>query len=200
MQAKLALEKLKAGNQRYLKFLQTKQPLSVDLNHQPAINGQAPYAVVVSCSDSRVPVEHVFHTGLGDLFVVRVAGNILTETQIGSIEYACTALGTRLVLVLGHTHCGAVNATVQHVLDGGEIASNNLAAIIQQIVPAVEDVQKNSEQFSVEELASASVDQNVANTCDFLLQSSAALSSISDLQVLGGKYDLDSGEVDFFND
>lgn len=148
--------------------------------------GQHPFAVIVSCSDSRVPPELLFDQGLGDLFVVRVAGNVLDAVELGSVEYAVEHLGAKLIVVLGHEKCGAVKATV----DGGDVPQN-IKVITAKILPAVEAA-KAAKATDVYEVAT---DNNVINmvTC---LRADSVLAHIKDIKILGAKYHLESGEVE----
>lgn len=113
-----ALAKLKEGNQRYLSAITNQGNISPEIRKETCENGQSPYAIIIACSDSRVIPESIFTAGIGELFVIRVAGNVMDHHQLGSIEYAAGHLGTKLVVVLGHDHCGAVNAAVHHEPDG----------------------------------------------------------------------------------
>lgn len=116
--AEMALEKLKAGNKLYLSSSKGIGDISSDRRIETALNGQKPYAVIISCSDSRVIPESIFSAGIGDLFVIRVAGNVMDDHQLGSVEYAAAHLGVKLIVVLGHDHCGAVDAAINHDPDG----------------------------------------------------------------------------------
>ncbi len=199
MDAHQALATLKTGNQRFTEFVTNNQAIVVEHNHQPASEGQAPIAVVVACSDSRLPVEHLFHCGLGQLFVIRVAGNVLTETQIGSVEYACSVLGAKLVVILGHSHCGAVNAAVDCALSGQAMASPNLAEIVEQITPAVDQaIQQHGSEHPIQ-IAQTAIELNVHNVCHRLIEKSEVLQSIPELNVVGASYDIDSGKVSFLD-
>lgn len=113
-----ALERLRRGNEEYLVSLTGKGDISPAKRQQTCEHGQKPYAVIVTCSDARVIPESIFSAGIGDLFVIRVAGNVMDDHQLGSIEYAAEHLGIRLVVVLGHDHCGAVDAAINHDPDG----------------------------------------------------------------------------------
>ncbi|HEV8268896.1 MAG TPA: carbonic anhydrase [Thermoanaerobaculia bacterium] len=152
-------------------------------------SGQQPFAVVVSCSDSRVPPEIVFDQGLGDLFVVRVAGNVVDDTALGSIEYAVEHLGSRLVVVLGHERCGAVKAA----LDGGE-AHGHVGSLVHAIAPAVEKV-KDAEGDKLD----LAVRANVSRVVEQLRGSEPLLKEAvgkGDLKIVGMRYDLDTGKVE----
>ncbi len=116
--AQLALEKLKEGNEKYISSESAQGDISIIKRKDTCINGQHPYAIVISCSDSRVMPESIFSAGIGDLFVIRVAGNVMDDHQLGSVEYAASHLGVKLIVVLGHDHCGAVDAAINHDPDG----------------------------------------------------------------------------------
>ena len=135
--ARTAQDCLKAGNQR---FVSDKAGASRRTSERMTelAQGQAPFAIVLGCSDSRVPLEMVFDQGLGDLFVIRVAGNIVAPSLIGSVEFAASKFGTRLVVVLGHSDCGAVGATIDALSGNGEAETKNLDAIVQRVRPSVE--------------------------------------------------------------
>jgi len=132
-----ALERLREGNRRFVSGVRSLEPLMSQARRQEFVEGQQPFAVILGCSDSRVPVEIVFDQGLGDLFVIRVAGNIVAPSQIGSVEFAADRFGTRLVVVLGHTRCGAVLATLEELQPSAEKPSRNLSSIVDRIRPSV---------------------------------------------------------------
>ena len=136
--AERALERLRDGNRRFVEGVRSLDTLASQTRRGDHVAGQAPFAVILGCSDSRVPVEIVFDQGLGDLFVIRVAGNIVAPSQIGSVEFAAERFGTRLVVVLGHTHCGAVQATLEVLQGAGSRQSRNLSSIVDRIRPSVE--------------------------------------------------------------
>jgi carbonic anhydrase len=132
-----ALERLHEGNRRFVSGVRSLETLTSQTRRSEFISGQKPFAVILGCSDSRVPVELVFDQGLGDLFVIRVAGNVVAPSQIGSVEFAAAQFGTQLVVVLGHTRCSAVQSTVDELLQPGENQSRNLRSIVDRIRPAV---------------------------------------------------------------
>src|SRR5210317_2378060 len=133
-----ALHRLRDGNYRFVNGDANNLKSINQARRAELVDGQNPFAVIVACSDSRVPVELLFDQGLGDLFVIRVAGNIVAPSQIGSVEFAATNLGTRLVVVLGHSKCGAVDAALQALESASDIASPNLRSIVDSIRPALE--------------------------------------------------------------
>jgi len=156
--------------------------------------------VILGCSDSRVPAETVFDQGLGDLFVIRVAGNIVAPSQVGSIEFAAEHFGTRLVIVLGHSHCGAVNATIDHLENPGPSASVGLQSIVDRVRPSVETL--ISAGLSGCELSDAAVKANVRSSVDKLRHGSVLLENLIDedgLVIIGAEYDLSTGKVEFFD-
>ena len=187
-----AVERLRAGNRRYVNG--ASHLISVG-GHTPGHGkGQTPFAVILACSDSRVPVEMIFDQGPGDLFVTRVAGNIAAPSQLGSIEYAATQLGTKLVVVLGHSNCGALSATLDAIAEGRAVDSPNLGAIIDRIRTAIESL----DQPSLNDAVAA----NVRHSVQLIRQDSAILARMIDageLTVLGAEYSIESGEVEFFD-
>src|ERR671916_700570 len=136
--AQEALERLKEGNKRFVHHLRSAEVMLSQLRRGELVKGQNPFAIVLGCSDSRVPAEIVFDQGLGDLFVIRVAGNIVASSQVGSVEFAAERFGTPLVVVLGHSRCGAVEATLEELMRPKENQSRNLRSIVDRIRPSVE--------------------------------------------------------------
>src|SRR5918995_670956 len=137
--AREALERLREGNRRFASGVRSNDILASTRRSEVAA-GQEPFAIVLGCSDSRVPAEIVFDQGLGDLFVIRVAGNIVAPSQVGSVEFAASRFGTRLVVVLGHSQCGAVSATLEELRRPSEEQSRNLQSIVDRIRPSVEAI------------------------------------------------------------
>ena len=148
-----AVEMLKEGNQRFLD--KNVQDRDLHIQVQNTSDGQFPYAVVLSCIDSRVPVELVFDQGVGDIFSARVAGNIINEDILGSIEYACGVAGSKAILVLGHTKCGAVTSACKGVELG------NITALLSKVKPAIANVQERDGEVEVEEVTKANVHQSI---------------------------------------
>lgn len=183
--ADIAQKLLIEGNQRFVADMYTVPQIGQDRRIK-LTDGQHPFAVIVSCSDSRVPPEIIFNQGLGDLFVVRVAGNVLDSLELGSVEYAVEHLGTKLIVVLGHEKCGAVKATV----DGGDIPPN-IAAIASKIQPAVEAARAANSSNIYE----ASADTNIRNMVA-RLQADPLLVHIDGVTIVGAKYHLESGQVE----
>lgn len=166
------------------------------------VEGQEPFAVILGCSDSRAPVEIVFDQGLGDLFVIRVAGNIVASSQIGSVEFAAETFGTRLVVVLGHTRCGAVQATLEELQRPTENQSRNLRSIVDRIRPAVEELLETDLRHDPEALAKQAVRANVRVAASTLRHGSEILEQLIEkdgLLVVGAEYSLETGVVEVFD-
>ncbi len=200
LSAQDALTELKAGNQRYVTGNQQQETNLNPKGRSDLLQGQAPFAVIIGCADSRVPVEMIFDQGLGDLFVIRVAGNVITPTQTGSVEYAVANLGTRLVVVLGHTGCGAVSATVAELRKPTGSLSPGLTAIVERIAPAVESVLKTEQGRDDAQLLCAAVRANVGLAVSDLRSGSSIIEQLCEqdgLTVVGAEYSLESGEVAF---
>jgi len=183
------------GNQRFTAGKPMNKDLSSTRRSELMKNGQHPFAVIVSCSDSRVPPELLFDQALGDLFVVRVAGNVITPVELGSIEYAVEHLKTPLVVVLGHEECGAVTAAVQ----GGE-THGNIAEIIKKIKPAVDEAKAMGTSTTNDKvLIEKSTELNIKNALNDILDSPIIKEGVEANQVdtIGIKYDLDEGSIKF---
>ena len=197
-----ALERLRQGNRRFVAGLRSLDTLVSQTRRDELLAGQEPFAVILGCSDSRVPVELVFDQGLGDLFVIRVAGNIVAPTQIGSVEFAAERFGTRLVVVLGHTRCGAVEATLADVQQPTGGGSRNLASIVNRIRPAVQGLLETELRHDREALARHAGRANVRVSASALRHGSEVLERCIQrhgLVVVGAEYALETGEVDFFD-
>ncbi|MDY7093235.1 MAG: carbonic anhydrase [Acidobacteriota bacterium] len=202
MTAQEALSRLREGNQRFVAgALRTSSAVS----HQERaalVAGQSPFAIVLGCSDSRVPVEMVFDQGLGDLFVIRVAGNVVSPSQVGSVEFAAATFGTPLVVVLGHSTCGAVTATLNELQRPAENQSPNLRSIVERITPAVASLLETELKDRPEELVAKAVRANVRASAHGLRHGSRILEDLiaaGKLLVVGAEYDLATGVVDFFD-
>ena len=196
-----ALQHLRDGNRRFASGLCSVEALASRNRHE-LVHRQAPRAVVLGCSDSRVPVEIVFDQGLGDLFVIRVAGNVVAASQIGSVEFAAEAFGTRLVVVLGHTRCGAVQATLEQLQQPTEKQSPNLRSIVSRIRPAVEALLETELKHDLDALARHAVRANVRVAANSLRHGSAVLEpriQRDALLVVGAEYSVETGVVDFFD-
>ena len=192
-----ALQELKDGNQRFIE----KKQLNRDLLQQVSetSTGQFPFATVLSCIDSRVSSELIFDQGIGDIFSVRIAGNFVNEDILGSMEFACKLAGTKLVLVLGHTACGAVKGACYHARLG------NLTALINKIEPAVEAVKEPADESirnsSNSDFVNEVAAQNVKMTIENIRNQSEVLKEMEDageIQILGGMYDIQSGKVTIY--
>lgn len=164
--------------------------------------GQEPFAIILGCSDSRVPAEIVFDQGLGDLFVIRVAGNIVAASQIGSVEFAAERFGTRLVLVVGHSECGAISATLDELQRPSANQSRNLRSIVDRVRPSVEGLLQAGLRFDSPGLARQAVRANIRASANHLRHGSELLEQLmlkDGLLVVGAEYSLDTGVVDFFD-
>ena len=164
--------------------------------------GQEPFAIILGCSDSRVPAEIVFDQGLGDLFVIRVAGNIVASSQIGSVEFAAERFGTRLVVVLGHSQCGAVLATLEDLQRPTDNQSRNLRSIVDRVRPAVEPLLSTELRHDPEALVRHAVRANVRISASQLRYGSEVLDQLIErdgLLVVGAEYSLETGVVVFFD-
>lgn len=195
-----ALERLRAGNERFV-----NNELTLDINadvRRKLVDGQAPFAIILGCSDSRVPTEVVFDQGIGDLFVIRIAGNIVQPSQIGSVEFAAQNFGSRLVVVLGHTQCGAVSATLSALRDPGAEHSRNLASIVDKIRPAVNNLMDDKSLANdADAMMHRAVRENVRYSADALRHGSTIIESLvanDGLVIVGAEYSLETGVVDFF--
>jgi carbonic anhydrase len=196
------LSQLKQGNARYAAGQSDHTELINPARRSKLVAGQAPLAVIVGCADSRVPAEIVFDQGLGDLFVIRVAGNVVAPSQIGSVEYAAEHCGTRLVIVLGHSSCGAVQATLGELQQPTEGGSPNIKSIIKRISPAVAPLLATDLKNDEIALMQAAVKANVQASANQLRNGSAILEQLiknQGLLVVGAEYDLATGIVDFFD-
>ncbi len=197
-----ALERLREGNLRFANDLSDPGKLLTHQRRLELASGQEPVAIILGCSDSRVPAEIVFDQGLGDLFVIRVAGNIVAPSQIGSVEFAVSRYQTRLVVVLGHSHCGAVTATLETLLDGEGSESRNISAIVDRVKPSVKELLDTELRHDRNELHRACVRANIRASVDHLRHGSAILEwqiAQGGLLIVGAEYALETGLVDFFD-
>jgi carbonic anhydrase len=197
-----ALERLQAGNRRFVSDLQAAAAVTDESRRRQLVDGQEPFAIILGCSDSRVPAEIVFDQGLGDLFVIRVAGNVVAPSQVGSVEFAAERFGTRLVVVLGHSMCGAVTATVEQLERPTESRSPNLRSIVDRIRPAVAGLLEAGADRDKSDLIGLAVRANIRASADHLRHGSEILERLireDALLVVGAEYDLESGLVDFFD-
>jgi carbonic anhydrase len=197
-----ALDRLLEGNHRFADGVQRAELPVHPLRREELLAGQAPFAVVLGCSDSRVPVELIFDQGPGDLFVIRVAGNIVAPSQIGSVEFAADRYDTRLIVVLGHTHCGAIQATLEELQRPTESRSRNLRSIVDRIRPAMEGLLETGLRHDAGQLARQAVRANVRMSANYLRHGSGLLEELIEkngLCVVGAEYSLETGVVDFFD-
>lgn len=200
--AQKALERLRAGNRDFVAGTEVHDREPQHARVAALATQQQPFAVILGCSDSRVSAEIVFNQGLGDLFVIRVIGNIVTPSQVGSIEFGAAALGARLVVVLGHSCCGAVLATVDALEGRGESDSPGVRSVVARIRPSVEPLFRDGSQADRDARIAQAVRANVAASVDFLRRESAILAELSrsdGLRIVGAEYSLRSGTVDFFD-
>jgi carbonic anhydrase len=198
IEAGAALARLREGNQRFAESLHDPVPI----RRAAFTSTQRPFAIVLGCSDSRVPAELVFGQGFGDLFVIRVAGNIVAPSQIGSVEFAAERFGTRLVVVLGHTECGAIMATVEELLRPTGNHSPGLRAIVDRIRPAVEPLLAATPDETPDALIAHAGRANVRAAAHHLRHGSAILEQLAERQglaIVGAEYCLKTGVVDFFD-
>ena len=197
-----ALERLRDGNRRFVAGEHTIDELASGIRRMAVVSGQRPIATILGCSDSRVPVEVVFDQGFGDLFVIRVAGNIVAPSQVGSVEFAAERLGTRLVVVLGHTSCGAVTATLEDLQRPASNQSWNMNSIVSRIRPSVEGLLATELKHDHERLIGQAVRANVRASVNQLRHGSDVLELLirrDGLRVVGAEYSLETGVVDFFD-
>lgn len=196
-----ALTRLKEGNQRFAKNVRSVDSLVSHMRRADLVNRQDPFAVILGCSDSRAPAEIVFDQGLGDLFVIRVAGNIVAPSQVGSVEFAAERFGTPLVVVLGHSRCGAIAAAIDAC--HGELGvSQAQMSIVNRVRPSVQSLLDTELADDRKRLSDAAVRANVRQSADHLRHGSASLEELqqkSGLLIVGAVYDIESGEVDFFD-
>ena len=199
--ARAALDVLREGNRRFVSELGLEAgAIRTRRRELPAV--QEPFAIVLGCSDARVPAEIIFDQGLGDLFVIRVAGNIVAPSQIGSVEFAAATFGTRLVVVLGHSGCGAIHATLEQLRRPSPEQSRNLSTIVERIRPAVEGLLERGPPRDLPALEQQAVRANIRMSADHLRHGSEVLEQLIEkdgLMVVGAEYSLETGVVDFFD-
>lgn len=197
-----ALDRLQAGNHRFVSDVRRLDAVMNQAHRNRLASGQNPFAVILGCSDSRVPIEIVFDQGFGDLFVIRVAGNIVAPSQIGSVEFAAELFGTQLVVVLGHTQCGAVQAALDEIEQKPGHSSRNIRSIVGRIRPSVETLASARPNQDRQTLMQQAVRANVRVAADHLRHGSEILESLMDkkkLMIVGAEYSLETGVVDFFD-
>ncbi|HET6277315.1 MAG TPA: carbonic anhydrase [Candidatus Polarisedimenticolia bacterium] len=199
--ARQALARLREGNRRFVSEQEAGRALTGRVRRDELAGGQEPSAIILGCSDSRVPAEIVFDQGLGDLFVIRVAGNIVAPSQIGSVEFAASNFGTELVVVLGHSMCGAVLATLQEMRRPTRDQSPNLRSIVDRIRPSIESLAEATNPLSRDELIRQAIRANVLASVNQLRHGSQIIEQLMQggrLVVVGAEYSLETGVVDFF--
>jgi carbonic anhydrase len=196
-----ALARLRAGNQRYKQNVRSVDSL-VSHSRRDDLAAQMPFAIVLGCSDSRAPAEIVFDQGLGDLFVIRVAGNIVAPSQIGSVEFAAERFKTRLVVVMGHTHCGAIDAAIEAVTGEHGTVSRNLLSIVNRVRPSIEGLVTPELARDPERLRREAMRAHVRASVNHLRHGSEVIERLAaehGLVVVGAELDLATGEVNFFD-
>jgi carbonic anhydrase len=200
--AREALARLREGNRR---FVSDALPSDADVSQRRRLQlatSQEPFAIILGCADSRVPAEIVFDQGLGDLFVVRVAGNIVAPSLVGSVEFAAARFNTRLVVVLGHSQCGAITATLEELGRTRDTQSPNLKSIVDRVRPSVEALLQTDVARDPEALHHQAVRANIRASANHLRHGSAILEQLiaeDGLLVVGAEYSLKTGLVDFFD-
>ncbi len=197
-----ALARLREGNARFAANVRDVEAYLTRAQRAKLAAGQEPFAIIFGCSDSRVPAELVFDQGLGDLFVIRVAGNIVAPSLVGSVEFAAARFGTRLVVVLGHSQCGAILATLDELRRPTENQSPNLRAIVDRVRPAVEGLLATDLRQDPDALVTQAVRANIRASVNHLRHGSQLLEQLirdDGLRVVGAEYSLETGVVDFFD-
>lgn len=200
MRAEEALQRLREGNKRFLAEISGSDAMNNQSRRRELAAGQEPFAIILGCSDSRVPAEIVFDQGLGDLFVIRVAGNIVAPSQIASVEFAAERYATRLVIVLGHSSCGAVLATIDELGRPIEEQSRNLRSIVDRVRPSVEALLGTELAKDHDALVHHAVRNNIRMSVNQLRHGSALLEQLiqkEGLLVVGAEYSLETGIVEF---
>ena len=202
--AEQALQMLKDGNARFVESL--KNPNATLLATNALTQIHEPYAIILGCSDARVPAEIIFDQGLGDLFVIRVAGNVVAPSQIGSVEFATEKFGTKLVVVLGHSHCGAVTACVETLINPEKYFSPNLQSIVDRIRPSVYNLHEiytaNGQAIDADELVERGIKANVRMSVSQLKHGSRSLEDLVNaghLMIVGAVYNIETGKVEFIS-
>ncbi len=197
-----ALDRLKEGNRRFVSEVLSRKVLPRHMHALGLPEGQEPFAIILGCSDARVPAEIIFDQGLGDLFVIRVAGNIVAPSQVGSIEYAVERFGTQLVVVLGHSGCGAILATLEELRRPTVNQSPNLRSIVDRVRPPIETLLDAGAGLNDECMVHLAVRANIRASVSHLKHGSAILEKMIDsnqLLVVGAEYSLETGQVEFFD-
>ena len=201
--ANAALQRLQQGNKRFVSGVRSIDSLVKQMQREDFVNGQAPFAIILGCSDSRVPAELVFDQGLGDLFVIRVAGNIVAPSQVGSVEFATSQFGTPLVVVLGHSMCGAVMATLEEIKRPSDQTSSNVLSIVSRIRPSVELLLETDLHDDPEHLLKTAIRSNILASTNSLRHGSQMLEQLileDRLAIVAAEYSLETGVVEFITD
>jgi len=196
-----ALERLRDGNRRFVSDMRDQSVSADQIRRRKLVAGQSPFAIILGCADSRAPAEILFDQGLGDLFVIRVAGNIVAPSQVGSVEFAAERFATSLVVVLGHTQCGAVMATLEELKRPTESRSPNLRSIVDRIQPSVEALLEKKFEGDPDALVDQAVRANIRASVEHLRHGSEILEQLirsDQLRIVGAEYSLETGVVDFF--
>jgi len=197
-----ALARLQEGNRIFVASIQEPAARLAPTRRPPIPQAQEPFAIVLGCSDARVPAELVFGQGFGDLFVIRVAGNIVAPSQVGSVEFAAARFGTRLAVVLGHTQCGAIAATLDELRQPASHQSPNLRSIVDRIRPSVEPLLAATVALEPETLLAHAVRANIRAAADHLRHGSEVLERLVErdgMLIVGAEYCLETGVVEFFD-
>jgi len=197
-----ALRRLREGNRRFVENETRATTAMTHAQRLALVDRQQPFAIVLGCSDSRVPAELIFDQGFGDLFVIRVAGNIVAPSQVGSVEFAAARFGTRLVVVMGHSQCGVVIATLEELMGQRSNQSHNLRSIVERVRPSVETVLSINRDSDADVVVRDAVRANVRASSNHLRHGSALLEWMIEndgLIVVGAEYSLETGKVDFFD-
>jgi carbonic anhydrase len=200
--AREALERLREGNRRFVADDRSQHSIASEARRRELADRQQPFAIILGCADSRVPAEIIFDQGLGDLFVIRVAGNIVAPSQVGSVEFAAEQYGTRLVVVLGHSRCGVVLATLEELRRPTESQSRNLRSIVDRVRPSVEALLQTEHRHDEDGLVREAVRANVRVSANKLRHGSDVLEQLIQergLAVVGAEYSLETGVVDVFD-
>ncbi len=200
--AREAFQRLREGNLRFVSHVRGSDAFVSQTKRVELMNDQQPFAIILGCSDARVPAEIVFDQGLGQLFVIRVAGNIVAPSQVGSVEFAAERFGTRLVVVLGHSQCGAIIATLEELQRPTENQSRNLRAIVDRVRPSVEGLLGTGLGHDLDAVVEQAVRLNIRASVDHLRHGSEVLEQLAredGLLVVGAEYSLETGIVDFFD-
>jgi len=198
-----ALKKLQDGNQRFASGVRSIDTLVKQVQRSELVERQSPFAIILGCSDARVPAEIIFDQGLGDLFVIRVAGNIVAPSQLGSIEFAVKQFGSPLVVVLGHSKCGAVTATLDELKNPSEKQSSNVLSIVDRIRSTVEPLFNKELLKNPQQLLESAIRANIIASTNQLKHESKMLEKLiqqDTLTIVGAEYSLETGKVHFFRD